>query len=459
MPEERVLQSERELEGYFQAGAKSPDAWGVGIEYERLGVFRDTGRAIPYLGPRSLSALLARLVAAQGWRPTYAGEHIISLEKGSMRITLEPGGQMELSGGVHRRLADLREELAGWVETTRDHSRPLGITWLGLGLQPLTPLDEIAWIPKPRYAVMSTYLGARGSLAHVMMKQTACVQANLDYSDEEDAMEKFRTAMGLTSVVTALFANSPLLEGKPVGRLSYRSWVWQNTDPDRCGLLSFAFEGDARFSRYLDYALDVPMMFILRDGRFVSLEGIPFRRFLHQGAAGHRATLADFELHLTTLFPEVRLKHYLEIRGGDSSDPAAALSQVALWKGILYDPASRREAWNLVSRPTPEERQAFHLEASRIGPAARLGGRTALEIGGELHRIAASGLERQGEDPAFLDPLAEILFRWRTCPGQVLRDRWLGEWSGDPRRLIEWCGRSTLEPAGSLGGEGGDEDH
>jgi glutamate--cysteine ligase len=292
-----------------------------------------------------------------------------------------------------------------------------------------------------------------------MMKQTACVQANLDYSDEADAMEKFRVAMGLTSVVTALFANSPILEGNPNGYLSFRSWVWQNTDPARCGLLPFVYESGAGFADYLDYALDVPMMFVLRGGKFADMHGIPFRKYLAAGAGGHRATLGDFELHLTTLFPEIRLKRYLELRGGDSGDAATALSQVALWKGMLYDPSSREEAWSLVSDVPAKERLAFHREAARQGPAARLGKRTALEIGIDLHRIAASGLTRLGESAALLDPLAKILFEWKTCPGQVLLDRWLGEWKREPGRLIDHCGRSTLNPIGFPGGLGADEDH
>ena len=458
MTEDGILEGAQDLQGYFEAGAKPPEEWGAGIEYERVGVLSESGRAIPYHGPRSLSALLSRLVSAEGWRPVYAGENVIALEMDHARITLEPGGQMELSGAVHRRMEDLREEVALWGHWSREHSRPLGIRWLGLGLQPFTPLGEIPWVPKPRYRIMSARLGATGTLGHVMMKQTACVQANLDYSDEADAFEKLRTAMGLTSVVTALYANSSLLEGKPSGFLSYRSWAWQNTDPTRCGILPFVFGEGAGFADYLDYALDVPMMFILRNGDFVDLGGIPFRRYLLEGAGGHRATLADFELHLTTLFPEVRLKRYLEIRGGDSADAATALSQVALWKGILYDAASRREAWGLVSDLSLEERLRFHRDASRLGPGARLGGRTALDLGADLHRIAAEGLDRLGESPSFLDPLAEILFERRACPGETLRDRWLGEWKQEPRRLVEYCSRVTLKPTDFPGGTV-DEDH
>ena len=199
-------------------------------------------------------------------------------------------------------------------------------------------------------------------------------------------------------------------------------------------------------------------MFILRGGDFVDMKGISFRRYLLEGAGGHRATLADFELHLTTLFPEVRLKRYLEIRGGDSADAATALSQVALWKGILYDPDSRREAWGLVSDLSLEERLRFHREASRTGPEARLGRRKALEIGADLHRIAAAGLVRLGESPALLDPLAEILFERKACPGQLIRDLWLGEWKEQRRPLIDYCGRTTLKPIEFPGGSGA-EDH
>jgi len=286
----------------------------------------------------------------------------------------------------------------------------------------------------------------------VMMKQTAGVQINLDYGDESDAFEKFRVAMGLTSLVTALVANSPLLEGRSNGYMSYRSWVWQNTDPARCGLLPFVFSPDAGFGDYTAYALDVPLMFILRHGGFVDMKGIPFRSFLHSGSQGHRATLADFQLHLTTLFPEVRLKHVVELRGGDSADGALAVSQVALWQGILYDSAARRAAWDLVSGLDFEQRQEFHLQAGRLGTAARLGRWTALEAGAELQRIAAEGLSRQGESPQLLDPLAEILFERKVCPARFLQDRWLGEWNRDPRRLVDYCGRSTLKPVEIPGG-------
>jgi glutamate--cysteine ligase len=457
MLEDGTLEDVRDLEGYFQSGAKPPEDWGIGIEYERAGVFAESGRAIPYHGRASLAALLARLVSMDGWHPAYAGEHIIALEKDGVRITVEPGGQLELSGKVYRRLEDLREEVACFSARIRAHSRPLGIAWLGVGLQPFSPLGEIEWVPKPRYAVMSAHLASTGELSHRMMKQTAGVQVNLDYDDEADAMDKLRTAMATTSLVTALFANSSLLEGKSTGFMSYRAWIWQHTDPARCGLLPFAWSEEVRFRDYLDYALDVPLMFIQREGSFLPLAGLTFRDYLRSGFRDHRATLPDFELHLTTLFPEVRLKRYLEIRGGDSGDGASAVCMVALWKGLLYDAAARREAWGLVSGVSTQERLEFHRQASRLGAGARLGGRSALALGADLYRIAAEGLSRQGEPSALLDPLAEILFENRASPARLLQQRWLGEWGQEPLRLIEFCGRNTLKPTESAGGSGAED--
>jgi glutamate--cysteine ligase len=446
MPDvERPLESPADLEGYFDQGSKPREEWGVGIEYERLGVLADSGRAIPYHGSRSLSAILTRLVSHDRWRPVYAGSHIIALDGKGCRLTMEPGGQLELSGGVHRRLVELSNEVARYVGLLHEHSEPLGITWLGMGLHPFSTLDDIPWVPKPRYAIMSAHLARTGQQAHRMMKQTAGVQINLDYSDERDALQKLRASMGLTSLVTALFASSPILEGRTTDRMSTRSWIWQHTDPARCGLLPFVFKEDASFSDYLEYALDVPTMFILRNGAYLDLGGLPFRRFIAEGFQGHRATLGDFQLHLTTLFPEVRLKQHLEIRGGDSGDPALAVAQVALWKGILYDAASLREAWGLVSDLDWEARQAFHLEAGRLGTGAPLQGRTALEAGADLLQIAREGLRAQGEPIELLEPLAELVLKRRSCPAALLEKRWLGEWKQQPQRLVQECSRITLK--------------
>src|SRR5262245_36234369 len=243
---------EEDLQGYFESGAKPRERWGIGLEYERAGVFRDSGRAVPYEGPASVETILNTLARTSEWTPILESGRTLGLSKGGTRITLEPGAQMELSGAVHRNLTTLREELAAYTAAVDEVSRPYGIAWLGIGLQPFTPLDEIGFIPKKRYAIMREYLPRRGSRAHVMMKQTCGIQINLDYGSETDAADKLRTAMGLSPLLTALFANSPLLNGSLNGFMTYRAWAWLDTDPDRCGLLPFVFKDRSGFQDYLE---------------------------------------------------------------------------------------------------------------------------------------------------------------------------------------------------------------
>jgi glutamate--cysteine ligase len=460
MDPKTTLSREEDLQGYFEQGAKPRERWGIGLEYERIGVFREDGRAVPYEGPSSVEALLGTLVRERGWTPHEEDGRILELHRGSTRITLEPGAQLELSGAVHRTVQAMREELAAFVTEIDEHSRPLGIAWLGLGLQPLTPLKDIGMIPKKRYAIMRDYLPRRGARAHVMMKQTACIQLNLDYGSESDAADKLKTAMGLSPLVTALYANSPLLDGRLNGLLSNRAWAWRETDPDRCGLLPFVFKDGAGFADYLEYALDVPMFFVVRDGDWIPANGVSFRKFLRKGFEGHRATLADFELHLTTLFPEVRLKKYIEVRGADSGDPASCLALAALWKGLLYDGASRRAAWGLVRDMTFKERDQLLVDACRLGPAARVPGTGAARGEGgaresvlardlliELVRLARQGLNNQGapaDEADCLDLLDRRLGGEGGCPASRLAAEWEGPLQRDPRRLIEALSQTAL---------------
>ncbi len=459
----QVITREEDLEGYFDPGSKPRERWGIGIEYERVGVFRDSGRAVPYEGPVSVETLLKNLTRDRGWTPHEEEGRILALSKGGARITLEPGGQLELSGAVHRTLASMRDEVGAFVTEIDDLSRPLGIAWLGLGLQPFSPLEEIAWLPKKRYAIMREYLPRRGALAHVMMKQTACMQINFDYSSEADAADKMRTAMALSPAVTALYANSPILEGRLNGYMTYRAWVWRETDPDRCGLLPFVFRDGAGFGDYLQWALDVPMFFVVRDSQWTPADGMTFRKFMKKGFEGHRATVADFELHLTTLFPEVRLKRYLEVRGADSGDPLSCLALAALWKGILYDGASRRAAWELVRDMTFKERVGLLDDVCRFGPAARIsiaargtrgeaGARGPVLVRDlliELVRLARQGLNNQGapEEASFLDLLDRRLGGEGGCPAHRLAADWEGPLGRDPVRLIEATSQLALTPA------------
>jgi glutamate--cysteine ligase len=452
-----VITREDQLERYFEPGSKPRERWGIGLEYERFGLLEDTGEPIPYDGPRSVSAVLGTLVRERGWEPTLEDGRLLGARRGGTRITLEPGCQMELSGAVHRGLDTLETELRDYLAEVEAASRPAGVAWIGVGMQPLAPLDRLPWIPKRRYDVMRAYLPTRGRRGHIMMKQTACIQANLDYADERDAMRKMRAAMGLSPLVTALFAHSSLTAGTSNGMMSARAWAWRDTDSDRCGLLPFVFREGAGFGDYLEWALDVPMFFVIRGGEYLPGDGTTFRRFIRRGFRGHVPTMADFELHLTTLFPEVRLKHYIEMRGADSADPASAMALAALWKGLLYDDRVMDEAWELVSGWEYADRNAFLDEVCRAGRLARLPGappggpQRAGDLFGTLLGLARTGLEAQGfaAEGAFLAPLAD---RARGTPAERLVTDWDGAFGRNPGRLIAALSENTLtgaRPAGT----------
>ena len=455
-----IITREEDLHGYFETGSKPRERWGIGLEYERAGVFRDSGRAVPYEGPASVETILNTLAKNAGWAPILESGRVLGLSKGGTRITLEPGAQMELSGTVHRGLHTLRDELASYVAAVEDVSRPHGIAWLGIGVQPFTPLDEIAFIPKKRYAIMRDYLPRRGSRAHVMMKQTCGIQINLDYGSETDAADKLRTAMGLSPLLTALYANSPILEGRLTGFMTYRAWAWRDTDPDRCGLLPFVFKDGAGFRDYLEYALDVPMFFVVRGEDYRPAGGMTFRKFIKKGFDGERPNLDDWELHLSTLFPEVRLKKYIEVRGADSGEPASCLALAALLKGILYDGASRRAAWELVRDMTFKERERLLDDVCRSGPAARVPaqgpgrgeGAGAVPVRGlliELVRLARQGLNNQGspEESEYLALLDRRLGGEGGCPAARLAADWEGPMSRNPLKVVEALSQTQVEVA------------
>jgi glutamate--cysteine ligase len=314
----------------------------------------------------------------------------------------------------------------------------VGITFLGVGFRPFGTLDDVPWMPKGRYVVMRAYLPSRGRLAHEMMKRTATVQANLDYLDETDAMEKLRLGLGLSSLVTAMFAASPLVDGKPSGYQSYRAACWLETDPDRCGLLPFAFSDSARFRDYTEWALDVPMFFLYRGGHYRPLDRtVTFRRFLVEGLGDERATLRDWELHLSTLFPEVRLKRYVEVRQADASSRELARALPCLWRGILYHVESRQAAWDLVGHWSFDERLDLYRRTPVEGLAARVRGVPLVELCRELVSIARAGLSRLGsrDGAAMLEPLERIVAEGRTVADQIVAEH--ARTDGDPERLIE----------------------
>ncbi|HUK35847.1 MAG TPA: glutamate-cysteine ligase family protein, partial [Vicinamibacterales bacterium] len=326
-----------ELSYYFESACKPREQWRIGTEHEKPVVRRLDGRAAPFSGSAGIEALLQELAERFGWERLMEDGRVVALRRDRSSVTLEPGGQLELSGDafftVHETAAELRRHVAEVLSICDD----LGLACLALGMQPISQLDEIEWVPKKRYRIMGPYMTRVGTLGHRMMKQTATVQVNLDYSSEADAMTKMRVGMGIAPLVLAMYANSPISDGDLNGYSSFRGHVWSDTDNARSGLLRFVFDRNAGFENYVEYALDVPMYLIIRGERWIDMTAYTFRRFLAEGFQGERATLSDWNMHLTTLFPEVRLKGYIELRSADSQEPEMALTLPALAKGIFYD--------------------------------------------------------------------------------------------------------------------------
>ena len=427
----------------FHLAAKPRDRWLIGTEYEKLAVDPRTGRAAPFSGSRGIETLLRELAERFGWTPTEENGRTIALARDRASITLEPGGQVELSGEPCQTLHCTRDELATHVRELSEIGGELGIAFLGLGMQPVSPLDDIEWVPKQRYAIMRDYMPLVGTLGHRMMKQTATVQANIDYADERDALRKLRVGMATAPLVNAMFANSCISEDRLNGQMSYRGYVWTDTDRARCGLLPFAFRDGASFADYVEWALDVPLYFVLRGGRYlIEATGIPFRSFLEHGLSGQRATLDDWRLHLTTLFPEVRLKGYIELRSADSQTPDRVLAVPALVKGIFYEQDCLDAAFDLVKRWTFADCVALYGEVTRQAMGARMKGIQVLELTRELASIAEEGLKRQGaldsegrDERVYLERLREGL-RAGKSPANLLADRWSGQWHQEARQLV-----------------------
>ena len=439
-----VIEKEEELEAYFHDAGKPRDRWRVGTEYEKVGIVRSTAKAIPYYGKRGVEFILRELVDRFGWEPEDQNGHIIALSRGNAQITLEPGGQIELSGepcdSIHCTYAEFTQHIRELLEV----SQPLDIVFLGLGMQPVSSLDEIEWVPKKRYGIMGPYMLQVGTLGQRMMKQTATVQANIDFSDENDAMAKFRSGMGLAPLIIAMFANSPISEGRLNGYRSFREHIWTDTDKARSGILQFAFSADVSFRHYVEYALDVPMYFIIRNHDYINMTGTTFRQFLKYGHNGERATIEDWNDHLTTLFPETRIKRYIEVRSCDSQPPELMPALSAIVKGAFYDADCLQAAWDLVKGWSWDERMQTYLDSHRSALATRIRRYSLLDLSKDLFQIAWEGLRRQkvlneqGQDETiYLEPLKALLFQGR-CPADVLIEKWEGELEHNIEKLIAY---------------------
>jgi len=433
------VESLADLIAFLASGEKPRERFRVGTEHEKIG-FTAGGKPVPYEGANGIAALLEAIAQADGWERGFDNGKLIALKKNGASITLEPGGQFELSGAPLRTIFETDREIRAHLELVKRLSAPLGITWTSLAHHPVHDLSEIPRMPKTRYGLMRTYLPTRGELALHMMHLTATVQANMDFASEADMVRKLRAAMAVTPIVSAMFANSSLYLGKPSGFITRREHIWRHTDPDRCGLLPFVFEDGFGYERYARWALDVPMFFIVRDGVSLPAHTSTFRQFLARGFEGHRPTAADWDLHLTTLFHEVRLKRIIEVRGADCVPFLSALP--ALWKGLLYDDTALDAAFDLAKDWSFAEREAALEDVARRGLAASAAGQPVLPLARELAAIASEGLRRIGhgdgphpDERVLLDPLHAQLAKGRSL-GEELVDAWEGDLHRDLNKLI-----------------------
>ncbi len=435
-----VIEHRRELVEYLASGCKPRDAWRLGTEHEKFGFTRDDLRPLPYDGPRGISAVLSGMATQFDWRPQVEDGNIIALlDDTGASITLEPGGQLELSGALLDDLHMTCREVNTHLAQVKAVCDPLGVAFLGMGFHPKWAREDMQWMPKSRYRIMRNYMPKVGTMGLDMMSRTCTVQVNLDFESEADMVRKFRTSLALQPVATALFANSPFVEGRPCGYLSYRSHVWEDTDPDRTGMLPWVFEGDMGFERYVDYMLDVPMYFVKRGDRYVDASGQSFRDFLDAklpALPGEKPTLKDWEDHLTTAFPEVRLKRFLEMRGADGGPWRRLCALPAFWAGLLYHGPSLDAAWDLAATWSLDERLQLRRDAARLGLRAVIRGRDLREIALELLRLAHDGLAARNRldaagdnETGFLSPLQETAETGLT-PADRKLELFENEWGG-----------------------------
>jgi glutamate--cysteine ligase len=439
------IEGREQLIEYLASGNKPPADWRIGTEHEKFGFRHEDLKPIPYEGERGIRALLEG-IAKFGWERVEENGHLIALVQDKASVTLEPAGQLELSGAPLETIHDTCRETAQHLYEVKAAADPLRLGFLGMGFQPKWRRDEMPWMPKGRYKIMREYMPKVGSLGLDMMTRTCTIQTNLDFSSEADMVKKFRVSLALQPVATALFADSPFTEGKPNGFMSFRSNVWTDTDADRTGLLEFVFEDGFSFERYVDYLLDVPMYFVYRDGSYIDAAGKSFRAFMDgklDVLPGERPSMRDFSDHLTTAFPEVRLKKYLEMRGADGGPWNRICALSAYWVGLLYDDAALDAAWDLVKDFTLEERHALRDGVPRHGFKLPFRAATMRELALESLKISEAGLQRRARlnrsgasEAVYLEPLIEMALANQTAAERKL-ELFHGEWNGSVDPLFK----------------------
>jgi glutamate--cysteine ligase len=436
-----TIENRAQLISYFTEGFKPKADWRIGTEHEKFPFYKDSLRPVSYEGDKGIRALLEGLREKYGWTGVYEGEHIIALSDphSLANISLEPGGQFELSGAPLDSVGETCVEISAHLKQVKEIGDQLGIGFLGLGASPVWTRAETPIMPKGRYKIMAPYMDKVGSMGRDMMFRTCTVQVNLDYSSEADMVKKLRTSIALQPLATALFSNSPFLEGKPNGYQSFRSHVWTDTDNARAGMTPFVFEDGMSFERYVDFALDVPMYFVMRGGHYVNTAGESFRKFIDgklPQLPGEKPTLKDWADHLTTIFPEVRLKKYLEMRGADSGLHDKLCALPAFWVGLLYEQTSLDAAWDMVKSSSAEQRQSMRDAVPVHGLNAKFMARSLRDLAKDILAIARKGLIlRDKSEVKFLDVLDEEVASGHT-QADVLLEKYNGEWGRDISKVF-----------------------
>ena len=444
--EDPIIESRDQLVAPMIAGEKPPGRWRIGTEHEKLVYCRKDFHAPSYDEPCGIHDLLMALTQF-GWTPVEEGEKVIAMAGADGTVSLEPAGQLELSGAPLENLHDTCAETGRHLQQVKAIGERCGVGFLGLGMWPDKTREELPIMPKGRYEIMLRHMPRVGSMGLDMMLRTCTIQVNLDYASEADMAHKFRTSLALQPLATALFANSPFTEGKPNGFLSYRSHIWSDTDPHRTGMLPFVFEDGFDYERYADYMLDVPMYFVFRDGKYIDTAGQSFRDFLEgklTALPGEKPRASDWIDHLSTAFPEVRLKSFLEMRGADGGPWNRICALPAFWVGLLYDQGALDAAWELVKDWTMEERETLRNAVPKLALDAPIpGGRKLLDLAREVLPIARAGLTARARlngsgdnETGFLDTLEEITASGKV-PAQRLLDLYHGAWNGDVARVYE----------------------
>ncbi|MES2143216.1 MAG: glutamate--cysteine ligase [Pseudomonadota bacterium] len=425
-----VIEEIGDLAAFMASGEKPKDQWRIGTEHEKFGWLTDTRLPLPYAGARSISAMFQGLQDRFGWTPLREGDSVIGLARGQANISLEPGGQFELSGAPLASIHDTRAETESHLAEVRSIADPLGIRFMGIGAAPEWTHEQMPVMPKGRYRLMTDYMGRVGTHGTQMMYRTCTVQVNLDYASEADMVKKLRVALALQPVATALFASSPFFEGKPNGHHSWRSRIWRSLDDSRTGMLPFAFEGGMGYHRYVDWVLDVPMYFVYRDGKYINALGQSFRDFLKgqlPALPGEKPTLSDWADHMTTVFPEARVKKYIEMRGADCGDLPHIVALPAFWVGLMYDQGALDAAWDLVKGLDGETREGLRVAASVSALRGEAGGVRLIDLARAAVSLSHAGLAARGlGEEVHLAPLADSL-----ATGDVQADRLLARYASD----------------------------